>query len=179
MLTDKQEQALIKACALYEQAHKNKQNKNTAQYLQLLNDALGELIEYIDEVDDIYYRVVFANCVDQLQEDGNIEFDDVILDAKASFYIQAVIWFADENTKAFRSDFTAHLFYAFTALGRMYLRGEHGVKQSDEAAYACYSCVPNLNNPAMTKFVQTAYLSHFVKNETTGEIIFTGNKAFL
>lgn len=173
MLTEEQSVALQKACTLYEQAHRVKQD-DLAKYLELVNDAFGELIEYIDDVDDIYYRVLFANCIDQLQNDGNIEFSELLLGAKAEFYIQTAMWFADDSTQSYNTYFTSHLFYAFEALGRMYLRGEYGVNQSDEAAYVAYTCIRLLNNPAMTEYAEMAYLSDFIKDEATGKIIFTG-----
>lgn len=54
------------------------------------------------------------------------------------------------------------------------MRGEHGVRQNDEAAYACYICIENLGNPAMSHFVETIYLPYFEKDDTTGKVIFTG-----
>lgn len=173
MLTEEQKVTLQVACILYEQAQKEKR-ENKGQFLKLLNDAFGKLLEHIDDVDDIYYRVVFADCIDEMQQEGDIEFNDVILDSKTAFYVQAVMWFLDEHTQEFNTYFTAYLFKAFDALGRMYLRGEHGVKKSDSAAYTCYSCITRLGDPAMSQFVETAYLSEFVKDNTTGEIIFTG-----
>lgn len=173
MLTEEQKMALQAACNLYEQAQKEKQ-KNKVQFLKLLNDAFGELLEHIDDVDDIYYRIVFADCIDEMQQEGEFEFNDVILNSKAEFFIQALVWFLDENTQEFNTYFTAYLFKAFDALGRMYLRGEHGVNQNDTAAYGCYLGIMNLGNPAMSQFVETAYLSNFVKDDTTGEMVFTG-----
>lgn len=174
MLTDKQEKVLQTACSLYEKARMEKKSGNLVNYLQLLNTAFGKLAECIDEVDDIYYQVVFANCIDEMQQEGNVEFNETIQDIKASFYIKAVIWFLDNKTLEFNSYFTAHLFNAFIALGRMYLRGERGVNQNDSAAYACYACIEKLNTPAMTQFVKVAYLSNFIKDTTTDEMIFTG-----
>lgn len=90
MLTQKQDEALQAACDLYSQAQERRK-EDKAQYLKLLNDAFGELLEHIDDVDDIYYRVVFAVCIDEMQQEGNFEFDDVLLDAKANFFVQAVV----------------------------------------------------------------------------------------
>lgn len=172
MLTKEQEVALQTACNLYKQALEV-QKEDELQCCNLLKDAFRELIEYIDEVDDIYYRVVFAVCVDEIQERWNVEFGDAILHSKVAFFVQAAEWFLDEKTKGYNRYFTVHFFKAFTALARMYLNGEHGVNQSDEAAYAAYTCAALLDEDT-SRFVKTIFLSKFVKDDKTGKMVYTG-----
>lgn len=171
MLTSEQKITLENACKLY--ANGREQLKtNTALALEMINDAFKLLTEYIDVVNDIYYKVVLANCINELQK--YIHLDDTITQIKSRFYLELLDYFLDSNTSGFNTEYTGHLFNAFDALGKLFLCGKDGVPQIDQNAYVCYRCITLLGNPAMAQFCEAAYLSDFVENPATGQMIFTG-----
>lgn len=88
MLTSEQKITLENACKLYESGHKQLKT-NTASALEMINDAFKLLTEYIGEVNDIYYKVVFANCISELQK--YIHLDDTIIHIKSRFYLDLLV----------------------------------------------------------------------------------------
>lgn len=167
MLTAEQKKALDKACSLYLEARKT---DDKATSLQLFNDAFGVLAEYIDEVDDIYYRVVLANCMEELQRKGNIDYDPSLIQFKSSIYAEMLTWFL--KATEYNTEFRGHLSIAFSALARLLLLGEEGVSQNDHYAYLCYQCMKALGIP----MVDELYLQDFDKDQTTGQWKFIGVK---
>lgn len=164
MLTKEQEVVLQEACELYIKA---REEKELAPSLELFNQAFGMLIEYIDEVDDVYYRLVFANCIEELQRKGKIEFSSVILQAKVDIYLKTLRWFLE--TPQYKKYFEGHLLIGFDALARMFLLGEDNVKQSDHNACICYQCIQMFNS-----IFADLYLRDFVKDEVTDQWKFVG-----
>lgn len=155
MLTREQEQTLADACEIFLQARKS---EDKIVSLELFNKAFGMLIEHIDDVDDIYYRLVFANCIEQLQRKGNMEFNPVLIHAKTDIYIKTLSWFLDAPN--YKTDFQGHFFMGFDALGRLFLLGEDGANQNDHYAYICYQCIRLLGIP----MVEELYLKDFVED---------------
>lgn len=168
MLTTEQQNALDEACNLYTKARTILKDDN-AGALQLFNDAFGILIDYIDEVDDIYYRLVFANCIEELQRKGDLDFSPVIIQVKTDIYKNVLAWALDATE--YNTNFKVHLWIAFDALARLYLLGEEGVSQDDNLAYVCYQCEKMFGFP-----MADIYLEDFVQDSTTGTWNFIGVK---
>lgn len=167
MLTTEQQNALDQACDLFLEARTT--NDDLATSLQFYNDAFGILIDYIDEVDDIYYRLVFANCIEELQRKGSLEFSQSIIEAKTSIYISTLIWALDATE--YNTKFKAHFWVAFDALARLYILGEEGVQQDDNLAHVCYQCEKLFDFP-----LADVYLEDFVQDSATGKWKFIGVK---
>lgn len=163
MLTVEQERILENACAMFLEARQKKED--TVAALRLVNDAFGMLSEHIDEVDDIYYRVVFANCIEELQRKGKGILDDVaeiFIQFKVKVYIELLNWFLD--TPQYKTSFRGQLIIAFDALARLCLLGKDGLQQNDHYAYVCYQCLKMLDMP----MVDELYLQDFVQDKETG-----------
>lgn len=169
MLTKEQERTLEDACELFLQAN---QSEDNVASLELFNKAFDMLLEYIDDVDDIYYQLVFANCIEKLQRKGNVEFNSILIEAKTAIYVKALQWFIDASQ--YKSAFNGHLFIAFDALGRLLLIGGENVRQDDHYAYICYQCIKMLDLPMSDEIVDKLYLEDFVKDEATGKWKYIG-----
>ena len=168
MLTREQQSALDEAFNLYKEARTIIKD-DKAGGLQLINDAFGLLIEYIDEVDDIYYRLVFANCIEELQRKGGFDFAPIIIQAKTDIYKKTLVWAIDAT--GYDTKFQAHFWIAFEALARLFLLGEENISQDDHLAYVCYQCEKLFAFP-----MADVYLEDFIQDSTTGKWKFIGVK---
>lgn len=170
MLTKEQEKTLNEACELYKEA---RQIKDKLASRELFNKAWDMLIEYIDDVDDVYYRVVFANCIEELQRRSNgvaeLELGDVHIQAKTDIYLKTLQWILRSEWK-YDVNFRGHLAIALEALGKLFLSGKDYVKRDDHNAWVCFRCIGAID----TSMLAGLYLPYFVEDETTGKWVFTG-----
>ena len=171
MLTGEQEKTLNEACSLYLEARNAEEPEDKIHSLELFNKALNMLVEYIDEVDDIYYQIVFANCIEELQRKGNIQFSDQIVQAKVNIYVKMLSWLMEAS--GYKPNFKGHLFIALDALARLFLLGKENVRQNDQLARVCYLALGDIG-AVPEDLLNELYLQDFVQDEATGQWKYIG-----
>lgn len=115
-------------------------NNNTPEMLDVLYDAFEILAEYIDEVGDIRYRMLFALAVQSMQDSQEFELSDDCIKTKNSIYLEVLKWSVNldfisaiNQTEVFK----IFLCFALDNLAQIVLKGDE-LLQNDHIAWMCY-----------------------------------------
>lgn len=166
MLNTEQEKAFQKGVALYKRACGEWENPNCDARLNCLAEALETLGEYVDEVDDVFYRVIFANVIQDIQDTGIIELTDECQTEKIMIYLNTLKWC--NTTSSFAENMLPYLWSVLNKLARILLNGTEGIAQNDNVARICYCNLKKLGYP-----LADIFLENFAQNQA-GEWFFTG-----
>lgn len=168
MLTSEQQQALERGTELYLKTYGSWEDKLCDARLDLLSESMGILAEFVDDVDDVYYRLIFANVIQDMQNTNRFELSDECQESKIIIYLQTMKWF--NTTDTYQTNYKPFLWSAFTNLGAIFLKGEE-MEQNDDLAWGCFRNLQVLEHP-----MAEALLSDFVQDKATGKWRFIGNR---
>ena len=163
-----QRNALENAQQLYLSALPKLDTNARKEGLDMLIEAFNILSEFVDDVDDIYYRVVFANVVQDMQDTGEFDMSEDCEHTKIDIYLQTLKWF--QSAESYQVGYRAFLWSVFNKLGGIFLKGEEFLDQNDGLARLCF-----LNNKILEHPLADIFLDYFIQNED-GEWIFTGKR---
>ena len=166
-ITEEQQNALENGKRLYLAALSKLDTFERSIGLDLLFESFETLSEFVDDADDTYYRIMFANVVQEMQNTGEFNLSPECVDTKIDIYLQTLKWF--QSTETYRTSYKSFLWGAFDELGKILLKGDE-LPQNDEVARICFQSNKLLGHP-----MADVFLEMFVKNEK-GNWIFTGKR---
>lgn len=166
-LSEEQQNALENGHRLYLAALSKLDTPERLTGLDLLFESFEMLSEFADDVDDIYYRVVFANVIQEMQDTGEFDLSADCTDTKIDIYIQTLKWF--QSAESYRTNYKSLLWGVFDKLGQILLKGEE-LPQNDEVARICFQ-----NNKLLEHPMAEVFLDMFVQDEN-GKWAFTGKR---
>ncbi len=166
-LSEEQQNALENGHRLYLAALSKLNTSERLTGLDLLFESFEMLSEFVDDVNDIYYRVVFANVIQEMQDTGEFDLSSKCTDTKIDIYLQTLKWF--QSTESYRTSYRSFLWSVFDKLGQILLKGEE-LPRNDEVARICFQ-----NNKLLDHPVADVFLDMFVQDEN-GKWVFTGKR---
>lgn len=166
-LTEEQQNALEEGKRLYLAALSKLETSERSIGLDLLFESFEVISELVDDTDDIYYRIVFANVVQEMQNTGEFDLSPECVETKIDIYLQTLKWF--QGAETYRTNYKSFLWGAFDELGKILLKGDE-LPQNDEVARICFQSNKVLGHP-----MADVFLGMFAKNEM-GNWCFTGKR---
>ena len=167
VLSQEQQNALEKGHRLYMTALSKLDTSERLIGLDLLFESFEVLSEFVDEVNDIYYRIVFANVIQEMQDTGEFDLSTDCIDTKIDIYLQTLKWF--QSAETYKTSYKSFIWSVFNKLGQILLKGEE-TPQNEEVARICFQNNKLLNHP-----MADVFLDMFVRGEN-GKWVFTGNR---
>lgn len=168
MLNKEQKEAFEKGVELYQEAC-HWEDELCDERLDLLFEAFETMGDFVDEVDDIYYKVVFANIIQDMQNCKQFNLSPSCQVTKIHIYLQALKWF--ENTDSFSVKYAPFLESVFFNLGKILLKGDEELEQNDNVARICYENIKLLKQP-LSSLIDALFLQHFIQDDV-GKWVFT------
>ena len=167
MLTNEQQEAFDKGFELYGKTCASWSDPLCSARLDFLSEALETMGKYVDEVDDIYYKVIFANIVQDMQDTGKFDLTEECQDTKIDIYLRTVKWFI--NTDSYIVGYKPYLWSVFNKLGWILIEGKEFPK-NDHVAHICFECNYTLGHP-----LAPMTLELFEKDDS-GKWVYTGTR---
>lgn len=161
MLTEEQQRALERGTELYLKTYGSWKDEMCDARLNLLNESMDILAEFVDDVDDVYYRLIFANVIQDMQNTNRFELSDACQESKLIIYLETMKWF--NNTDTYKAYYKPFLWSAFNNLGKIFLKGEE-LEQNDDLAWGCFRNLKVLEHP-----MAEILLADFVQDKATGK----------
>ena len=109
--------------------------------LDALYDASQILTAYIDEVDDIYYKVLFASVLKEMLESNQFNMPDELRGFKIKLYFDILQWCAETNT--IKDRFAPMISNILIDFGSILLKGIE-VQKNDNVAWVCFYLIKNM-----------------------------------
>lgn len=170
MLNEVQKKAFEEGFALY-QEYCSFEDALCDAALDKLEEALGVLGEHIDdlndEVDAIFYQIIFANVVQDMQDSGKFNLSENCQEKKIDIHLHVLKWFT--NTENYIAIYKPFLWSVFNKLSREFLVGKE-LQQSDHWAWRCLKCNQTLAHP-----MASMMMGSFVEGDD-GKMIYTGSR---
>ncbi len=167
-LSKEQQEAMQKGHKLYTKALQLTDTEERETGLDLMLEAFETLNKYVNEVDGedgIYYKIIFANVVQSMQDEKCFEISDNTIEYKIYIYLKTLDWF--RNTNSYRTSCKGYLWGAFNDFAKILLKGEE-MPQNDGIARMCF-----LANDILEYPLAKTMLKLFVQDES-GNWVFTG-----
>ena len=171
MLSEMQKTAFEKGFSLYREycSFDNKKCDAALNKLAEACDTLDEHFDYKDksnDLDSLFYQVIFANVIQDLQDSGEFELLPAIYqDMKMSIYLRTLKWFV--NMEQYVDEYKPFLWSVFNKLGRAFINGEE-IAQNDDLAWRCADCNKKLSHP------MAAILLESFERGADGKWVYTG-----
>ncbi len=143
-LTVEQQGAMENGHRLYVAAISMLETDKRTNGLDLLAESFETLNKFIDDVDNIYYRVLFANVVQEMQDTGEFDLSKGCIIIKTDIYLQTLKWF--QRAESYQTKYKSLLWGVFLNMGKILIKGDE-MPQSDEVARICYENLKMLGHP--------------------------------
>lgn len=166
-LSKEQQNALEKGHRLYLAALTKLDTSERLVGLDLLFESFEVLSEFVDDVNDIYYRIVFASVIQKMQDIGEFDLSTDCIDTKIDIYLQTLKWF--QSAESYKTSYKSFLWGVFDKLGQIFLKGEE-LPQNDEVARICFQ-----NNKLLKHPMADVFVDMFVQGEN-GKWVFIGKR---
>lgn len=167
MLNTEQKEAFEKGFALYQKTCAEWENPLCDARLDLLDEAFCTLAEFIDEVDDIYYKVAFANIIQDMQDTDKFDLSDECQNTKINIYVETFKWV--QTAEDFLVKYKPFLWSVFKNLAKIFLIGNE-LEQNDTLARTCWGINKALGHP-----MADVILSSFIQ-DNNGDWKYTGDR---
>ncbi len=168
MLSELQKKAFEEGFSQYK-AYRLCEDKESDAAINRLLCAFQALAEPEDElnneVDAIFYQVVYANIIDDMQRSGRFEMGDVLQKLKLRMYAQTYNWFLDMEKHI--DAYKGLLWGVLDKLAEELIKGEN-MSKNDQAAWRCCQYNQKLGYP-----LAAMMLEDFVEG-SDGTMIYTG-----
>ncbi len=172
MLNEEQKKAFEKGFELYQKTCYEWEDELCDERLDLLAEALETMGEYINEVDDIYYKIIFANIIHDMQKSKQFELSSNCEAKKVQIYLQTLDWFS--KTDSYNPRYAGFIQSVLNNLAQIFLSGIDGIEQNDKYARFCYINVQRLGTP-LSKMSADIMLKCFAQDDS-GNWIFTSKR---
>lgn len=163
-----QNKALKTGLSLYQEYCSAWSDPECDARMEMLEEAFDTLGDYVDEVDDVYYRAIFANVVQDMQDCGKFELSPECIETKNTIYLETLKWF--QNAQSVVVGYKPFLICVFHKLGENLLSGAEGLMKNDNVAWICYR-----NAKLLGSSVSDLILEAFVQDEE-GKWAFVGER---